>query len=605
MIDGLFLLQTEDAYREARTKLKERYGNNSIICGTFLDKIHVWPKIPPNDPRALRVFSDFVNQVVVAKRKFTNLNILDFPTESAKIVTRLPPHISCRWKDTVILWKTKHNGSYPPFETLAKFITDHAERENIPELQGIYAQVKGRRQNDMTNPRGVNSFAAWSDSSSSVPKCFYCKKYHHLDECKDFMNITRTERMSFLRTNGLCYACGSSQRHSARACRQRAKCRVCKRFHLTPLHIFRTTESAQCNCTNMCENLVNGDDSSMILPVWIRPKSRPEKEVLCYCILDPQSNTSFISDQLLSKLGVSAVQTYISLSTMAGTNVTQALRPRDIIVGKENEPYAQRSLLGWGIVGSICDKHQSRRRDVVSHRCVGNTSGVRLVKFTVPRVSKEILDPIILRKWLEMDFNEYNMNDQPISREDRRFIDILQSSTFQRPDGHYEMPLPMKRDKVHLPNNRPLAEARLNQLKRRFYRKPKYKGDYITFMKNVIDKYAEKVPSNVLKDNDGQVNYIPHTGVYHPKKPNKIRVVFDCAVKYQGICINDILLQGPDMLNGSIGVLCRFRKDEVAITADIEGMFHQFYVAEAYRDFLRFLWWKNDDVEQEIVEYRM
>ncbi|XP_078495177.1 uncharacterized protein LOC144749987 [Ciona intestinalis] len=49
----------------------------------------------------------------------------------------------------------------------------------------------------------------------------------------------------------------------------------------------------------------------------------------------------------------------------------------------------------------------------------------------------------------------------------------------------------------------------------------------------------------------------------------------------------------------------RFRKDEVAITADIEGMFHQFYVAEAYRDFLRFLWWKNDDVEQEIVEYRM
>ncbi|XP_078483416.1 uncharacterized protein LOC144743465 [Ciona intestinalis] len=203
MIDGLFLLQTEDAYREARTKLKERYGNNSIICGTFLDKIHVWPKIPPNDARALRVFSDFVNQVVVAKRKFTNLNILDFPTESAKIVTRLPPHISCRWKDTVILWKTKHNGSYPPFETLAKFITDHAERENIPELQGIYAQVKGRRQNDMTNPRGVNSFAAWSDSSSPVPKCFYCKKYHHLDECKDFMNITRTERMSFLRTNEL------------------------------------------------------------------------------------------------------------------------------------------------------------------------------------------------------------------------------------------------------------------------------------------------------------------------------------------------------------------------------------------------------------------
>ena len=46
-------------------------------------------------------------------------------------------------------------------------------------------------------------------------------------------------------------------------------------------------------------------------------------------------------------------------------------------------------------------------------------------------------------------------------------------------------------------------------------------------MKDVIENgYAVKVPKEHLLRDDGKVWYIPHHGVYHPKK-NKIRVVFD------------------------------------------------------------------------------
>lgn len=63
--------------------------------------------------------------------------------------------------------------------------------------------------------------------------------------------------------------------------------------------------------------------------------------------------------------------------------------------------------------------------------------------------------------------------------------------------------------------------------------------------------------------------YIPHRGVYHPKKPAKQRVVFDCSAKFCGISLNDTLFIGHDLINSVVGVLCRFRKEAVAIICDI------------------------------------
>ncbi|KAK3751570.1 hypothetical protein QZH41_007533 [Actinostola sp. cb2023] len=123
-------------------------------------------------------------------------------------------------------------------------------------------------------------------------------------------------------------------------------------------------------------------------------------------------------------------------------------------------------------------------------------------------------------------------------------------------------------------------------------------------MTKVIDSgFAEKVEP--AKSETMRVWYIPHHGVYHPKKPNKIRVVFDCAAQYKNESLNKHLLQGPDLTNSLVGVLHRFRQEPVAFTCDIEGMFHQVKVNEEDRDLLRFLWWENGDTTQEPQEYRM
>jgi len=92
---------------------------------------------------------------------------------------------------------------------------------------------------------------------------------------------------------------------------------------------------------------------------------------------------------------------------------------------------------------------------------------------------------------------------------------------------------------------------------------------------------------------------------YHPKKPDKLRVVFDCSARYQGTSLNDYLLSGPDLTNNLFGVLCRFRQHPVAVMCDTEKMFHQCHVSHEDRDFLRFVWWEDGDTSNEPQDYRM
>lgn len=83
------------------------------------------------------------------------------------------------------------------------------------------------------------------------------------------------------------------------------------------------------------------------------------------------------------------------------------------------------------------------------------------------------------------------------------------------------------------------------------------------------------------RDGDKKTWYLPIFEVYHPQKPGKIRVVFDSSAQFNGVSLNDVLLSGPDLNNTLVGVLFRFRKETVAITADIEQMFYCFVVRKS------------------------
>ena len=115
-------------------------------------------------------------------------------------------------------------------------------------------------------------------------------------------------------------------------------------------------------------------------------------------------------------------------------------------------------------------------------------------------------------------------------------------------------------------------------------------------MKKYFDKgYAKRVPADDLST-DAVTWYLPHHPVFNPKKHSKKWVVFDCAAKFKVMSLNDAFMQGPDLVNSLVGVLHRFHKERIAITADIDIMFHQVRDDPLHCHALSILWWPEGNL---------
>ena len=319
----------------------------------------------------------------------------------------------------------------------------------------------------------------------------------------------------------------------------------------------------------------------------------PRPDVIC-----KMSHLRKISAELLSYMAD------IEVGLLIGLNCPSALRPREIVCGKDSDPYAVRSLLGWYINGPLCNPQLSSQ--ITCNRINLSPEDTLITPrgyVVTQRKVKERITPQAVSQMFELDFSEREKGTA-MSREDIKFCETAESGIVHLDDLHYEMPLPFKYQTIQLPNNYVQAEKRLTGLKKRLKADDRYCADYCSFMDDIISKgYARKVDDE-FKDEVVRTWYLPHHGIYHPQK-SKVRVVFDCSVTFEGHSLNDKLLQGPDLTNNLLGVLTRFRPEKYAFMAYIEKMFFQVRFRKEDQSFLRFLWWLNGDLEQKAEEYYM
>lgn len=685
-VEGFFYRNSEDAYQGAWEILQERYGSSFVVQKAFRDKLMKWPKIAPNDPVALREFSDFLQSCAEAIPHVKGLAILNDCEENHKLLKKLPEWLVRRW-GRVVVDELDRCQEYPPFAHFTRFLQREARIACNPIASPflLTTKVTDERLPKRTKALSTNAQAKHSAGkpgtliSKPRPPCFVCNdETHGVAKCPTFATRLPDEKRAFIRENRLCFGC-LRKGHTSKECKRRHTCTICGRNHPTCLHIERIEGASEMlnsdspsagNETKEVRNVMShtltrySSATSSIVPVFVSLAEDPHSEILTYALLDTQSDSTFILGDLVSALNVKTQPVQLRLSTMTavdtviaskvacglqvrglhseshvqlrqaytrdfipvdkshiptkdtalqwphlrqlanklqplqdcevglliGYDCPSALAPLEVIVGSENHPFAQRTVLGWSIIGSANPYLDRKEHQSFVHR-------VAVKEMPLPPVNDVL-------KVLEMDFSERNYQDKYVSQDDVHFVKLLSSTITKRKDGHYEMPLPFKGSSPPmLPNNKRLAEARLQHLKRKLRSNRQYHDHYTAFMEETISKgVAEPAPPA----HEGEtIWYIPHHGVYHPRKPDKLRVVFDCSAKFLGISLNDTLLTGPDLINSLVGVLCRFRREAVAITCDIEKMFHQFYVPPNMRNYLRFLWWKGGQLETEPQEYRM
>ncbi|VDI07788.1 Hypothetical predicted protein [Mytilus galloprovincialis] len=160
-------------------------------------------------------------------------------------------------------------------------------------------------------------------------------------------------------------------------------------------------------------------------------------------------------------------------------------------------------------------------------------------------------------------------NETGTSVEDRTFLEIMNKDMHKDKNDHWIAPLPFRSPRPVLQNNRAHALFRARNLDRTLQRDVLKKYQFTEFMQGILEQgHAELAPPVTEHE---ECWYLPVFGVYHPRKKDKVRIVFDSSSKYKGISLNDVLLTGPDLTNNLLGVLLRFRKEPIAITADIHS----------------------------------
>lgn len=270
-------------------------------------------------------------------------------------------------------------------------------------------------------------------------------------------------------------------------------------------------------------------------------------------------------------------------------------------LGPPNKPYAQKLRLGWVIVCETCLGGAHIPDTVNTFKTYVTTDGRHSImkhcdnEFVVRenKLKKIVSNTDSIGNSV---FVRTKDDDIPgMSIENKHFLNIMNDEYYKGQDGHWVTP--------RLPNNRFNAMNRARNLTLGLRKDPVKKEHFLTFMDELLEsKHAEIAPA--LAPNE-ECWYLPLFGVYHPKKKDQIRCVFDSSAKFGNISLNDVLLTGPDLMNNLVGVLMRFRKKRIAITADIKKMFYCFLVKLEHRIFLRFLWHKNNDIDMELVDYRM
>ena len=649
------------AYESAKTLLDSQYGNEHIIAQQYLEELARWPSIKSEDSVELNKFAMFLTTCLNMMTRMSALNQLNSWRDIMEVVMKLPYDLRRSFRS--LASKKIEENKVVDFKLLVDYVNRQAKERNLPVIGQISDKsLKNDKSSKNVNKSKAKTFYVSSDTTETLP-CANCKKTNHvLNDCIFFLKKSLNEREEFVKNKRLCFACLQGG-HRSKDCKDRLKCRICEKQHPTSLH--RKDRPAKEERKPPRDEEDRTSEVNMVtrssikiacpaVPVVVTNKITGKKEKT-YAALDNFSTSSYMDGQLMKKLGLSGRKTDLQIKTIEGrdckinatiannieisslegdyvttipkvfakenwpfshkdspsekdvTNIQfqrdipfqfinekigilvgmdmpEILEPLETVKSNRKGPYASRHHFGWALNGPI--KGSSKLH------CFRTT--------VIPTTDEDLNEKF--NKVFAYDFETPGKLDD-YSIENKAWLEDVSDST-EICDGQFQIKVPINEKLPDLSNNYYQVKARFDNLTKKLNSDESLREEYCEFMQLMMEnEFMEEVPKcdDVA---DGKYWYLAHHPVHHKQK-QKIRIVFDCSLKYKGLSINDVLKKGPDLTNTLVGVLLRFRTENIAVIADISKMFYRVQLPVEQRDMFRFLWYPNNDLTMEPTTYRM
>ncbi|XP_037868119.1 uncharacterized protein LOC119628748 [Bombyx mori] len=623
--------------------LKLRFGRPENIIEILLNKIHAIRDIRHDDIDRLIEFATAVQNVTATMKSTEEIGHLMNPTLIREIVSKLPSTLRYQW--------AIHAASLGVKTVTLSHISEWLM--TMANAASFISSLTTKTSSDVKPPTRPNTRpwrpAVMATTPTAVNlSCTLCGDAHDIQSCERFIQMTTDDRWRFVTEKKLCFSCLSS-RHQLRACEKKTNCAVrdCMRVHHTLLHAVRRVMKIDnaVNHTDNTVNTLNSADRHVFLKVVPVVVSGAKGDVLTYALLDEGAAVTLVNSSLLERAGITGPTSSLRIRgasgmttiepnsrlvsfNIRGVNVSNVYNVNsarsvnnlnicvdsfrykkivnkypwvtDYVTDYDIRPDMIELLIGQDNIDLIITRQIIQRHKtgpIVSKTDLGYVVHGNVGLGSVPDDATVLhscrcdeLHELVKQSFSTDSFGVKQTNDFPRSREDQLALSIMERTTKLLPEGRWETGLLWKSDDLQLPDSLPLAMSRLNGVQKKMVSYPEFAFQYRSKIEENLDKgYITKIqPGDPVTKT--RIWYLPHFAVFNPNKPNKLRIVLDCAAKSGGKSFNDFLLRGPDFLTSLPAVLLKFRTGKFAVIADIQEMFHRVLIRSEDRHAQRILW---------------
>lgn len=653
---------TNDNYSVAWDLLVDRYENKRLIIFNYIKAIFEHPGLLKESHNDLRKLYDLFNKNL-RSLKSLGQNTDNWDTLIVYLITGKFDSVTRReWESYPI------SNELPQFSDVNAFLKSKCEILEKLESVNKDSKVVQRFENKVR--------CHHSTANSQVQgkfSCYYCKKNHSIYKCIAFKRLDVNSRIKAINGMKMCANCFNPSHQNVENCPRSSNCHQCGLKHNTLLHLGATPkvsnsqQHGRSETADVCPipsssatTLVGharseGTTLSVLSTAKIKVFDCNGSEYVVRALLDPGSQSNFITESLVNKLGLekrnvnydvvgvgealtATVNSKTNIKIMSNTSdfsefisclvvpkITQFLPTvsfnisnwnlsKDLVLADDsfNIPGAVDMLLGVDIFYRILLTEQIKMAGlpVVQKTKLGwvfggyynknfgkgNSSHETIVSCFATDTSNQAIDEQLSKFWELEDCP--NTLSRKYSDSEQFCENHFMQNYSRNLKGRFIVKFPFKENVSELGTSKDMAAKRLHFLMQRLNKNEVLQKEYIDFLTEYRELgHMVKVEDFSLIDTDSKLcYYLPHHAIFKESSlTTKTRVVFDASAKTNsGLSLNDTQYVGPTIQNDLLSIILQFRIYPFVINADISKMYRQILIHSDERRFQRILW-RNPD----------